>query len=233
MWKVSVFGVFLLRIFPHLEWIRRDTESFCVYSPNAGKYRPEKVRIRTLCTQFKYQRKCAYSKIFLRQIMWILLSYYANYHVGRTKTFSPVHWRIKIISGMLKFYFTIRVEILIFLIFNFSFSLYSKIASFCPCDMCPSDIMIYETVKLLGYWKDQVFVLNVMKNLRWISLLLQNQALSLLPYVFEIELVTRFIFEKHHFLSAPFDMITFSLILKDKRFWIWNTLFLSKLTVFI
>ena len=24
-WKVSVFGVFLVRIFPHSEWIRRDT----------------------------------------------------------------------------------------------------------------------------------------------------------------------------------------------------------------
>ena len=23
-WKVSVFGVFLVRIFPHLSWIRRD-----------------------------------------------------------------------------------------------------------------------------------------------------------------------------------------------------------------
>ena len=24
-WKVSVFGVFLVRVFPHLDWIRRDT----------------------------------------------------------------------------------------------------------------------------------------------------------------------------------------------------------------
>ena len=25
-WKVPVFGVFLVRIFPHLDWIRKDTE---------------------------------------------------------------------------------------------------------------------------------------------------------------------------------------------------------------
>ena len=38
-WKVFVFGVFLVRIFPHLDWIRRDTPYLSVFSPNAGKYR--------------------------------------------------------------------------------------------------------------------------------------------------------------------------------------------------
>ena len=33
---------FLIRIFPHLDWIRRDTEYLSVFSPNAGKYEPEK-----------------------------------------------------------------------------------------------------------------------------------------------------------------------------------------------
>ena len=28
VWKVSVFGVFLVRIFPHSDWIRRDTERY-------------------------------------------------------------------------------------------------------------------------------------------------------------------------------------------------------------
>ena len=32
----------LVRIFPHLDWIRRDTEYLSVFSPNAGKYRPAK-----------------------------------------------------------------------------------------------------------------------------------------------------------------------------------------------
>ena len=41
-WKVSVFGVILARIFPHSDWLRRDTEYLSVFSPNAGKYRPEK-----------------------------------------------------------------------------------------------------------------------------------------------------------------------------------------------
>ena len=43
-WKVSVFGVFLVYIFPYSGWIRRDTSYFSVFSPNAGKYGPEKLR---------------------------------------------------------------------------------------------------------------------------------------------------------------------------------------------
>ena len=50
VWKVSVFGVFLVRIFPHSYWIRRDTEYLFAFSPNAGKYGPEKLLIRTLFT---------------------------------------------------------------------------------------------------------------------------------------------------------------------------------------
>ena len=50
-WNVSVFGVFLVLIFPHSDWIRRDTLYLSVFSPNAGKYGPEKFRIRTLFTR--------------------------------------------------------------------------------------------------------------------------------------------------------------------------------------
>ena len=32
---------FLVRIFPHSELVRRDTEYLSVFSPNAGKYGPE------------------------------------------------------------------------------------------------------------------------------------------------------------------------------------------------
>ena len=46
--KVSIFGVFLIRIFPHLDWIRRLAEQIFVFNPNVGKYRPEKLRIQTL-----------------------------------------------------------------------------------------------------------------------------------------------------------------------------------------
>ena len=35
--KVAIFGVILVRIFPHSDWIRRDTPNLSVFSPNAGK----------------------------------------------------------------------------------------------------------------------------------------------------------------------------------------------------
>ena len=50
-WKVSVLGLFVVRIFPHSDLIRRDTSYLSVFSPNARKCRPEKLRIWTLCTQ--------------------------------------------------------------------------------------------------------------------------------------------------------------------------------------
>ena len=46
-WKVSIFGGFLVCSYPHSDWIRRDTAYLSVFSPNAGKYRPEKLRMRT------------------------------------------------------------------------------------------------------------------------------------------------------------------------------------------
>ena len=41
-WKVYIFGDFLVCIFPHSDWIRGDTSYLYVFSPNAGKYGPEK-----------------------------------------------------------------------------------------------------------------------------------------------------------------------------------------------
>ena len=40
-WKESIFGVILVRIFPHSDWIRRDIPYLSVFSPNVGKYGPE------------------------------------------------------------------------------------------------------------------------------------------------------------------------------------------------
>ena len=51
-WKGSVFGVFLVRIFPHSDWIRGDALYLSVFSPNVGKYEPEKLQIRTLFRQW-------------------------------------------------------------------------------------------------------------------------------------------------------------------------------------
>ena len=50
-WKVSLLGVFLVLIFQYSDWIRRGTDNLSVYSPNAGKYVPEKLRIWALFTQ--------------------------------------------------------------------------------------------------------------------------------------------------------------------------------------
>ena len=50
--KVSVFGVILVRIFPYLDWIRRDTRYLSVFSPNAGKYF-ESLRIQSECGKIR------------------------------------------------------------------------------------------------------------------------------------------------------------------------------------
>ena len=50
-WKVSVFGVILVRIFPHSDLIQRDTQYRSKFSPYAGKYKPEQLQIRSLFTQ--------------------------------------------------------------------------------------------------------------------------------------------------------------------------------------
>ena len=57
-WKVSVFGVFLVRYFPAFglnkeSWIRRDTPYLSVFSTNTGKYGSQKLRNWTLLTQWK------------------------------------------------------------------------------------------------------------------------------------------------------------------------------------
>ena len=36
-WKLFVFGIFLLRIFPQSDRIRRDTPYLSVFNPNSGK----------------------------------------------------------------------------------------------------------------------------------------------------------------------------------------------------
>ena len=56
-WKLSVFGIFLVRILPHSDWIRRDIILLSVFSPNTGKYGLEKLQIRALfmqCIRLKY-----------------------------------------------------------------------------------------------------------------------------------------------------------------------------------
>ena len=57
----SFFGLCL----PHSDWIRRDTEYLYVFSPNAGKCRPEKLRIRTLFTHWLQQIRLFFRRSFI------------------------------------------------------------------------------------------------------------------------------------------------------------------------
>ena len=50
-WRVSVFKVILVGIVPHSDWTWRGTEYLSVFNPNAGKWRPESLRIRALSMQ--------------------------------------------------------------------------------------------------------------------------------------------------------------------------------------
>ena len=47
-WEVSLFGVFLVGIFPHSDLIQTDKDYLSLFGPNVGKYGPEKLQIRTL-----------------------------------------------------------------------------------------------------------------------------------------------------------------------------------------
>ena len=51
-WKLSKYGVFLVHIFPHLDWIWRFNPYSSAFISNAGKCRPEKLRIWTIFTQW-------------------------------------------------------------------------------------------------------------------------------------------------------------------------------------
>ena len=51
MWKVEVFGVFLVCISPHSDWTQGETDYLSVFSPNAGKYGREKLQIPLIFTQ--------------------------------------------------------------------------------------------------------------------------------------------------------------------------------------
>ena len=51
---MSVFGVFLYRVFLHSDWIRRVILYLFVFSPNKGKYGPEKLQLRTFLRSVLY-----------------------------------------------------------------------------------------------------------------------------------------------------------------------------------
>ena len=65
-WKVSLFGDFMVLIFPHLNWILKDTPYPFIFSANEGKYRPKILQIRPLFTQWfcKFNRATTQSLFF-------------------------------------------------------------------------------------------------------------------------------------------------------------------------
>ena len=70
--KVSVFWVFLDRIFPHLDWMQNLQISIqiSIFMPNVGKYGPEKLRIRTFFTQWVAWTKFGHNLTSRRNILW-------------------------------------------------------------------------------------------------------------------------------------------------------------------
>ena len=66
--KVSVFVVFLVRISLHSDWIRSHTEDICPFSPNAGKYGPAKLQIRTIFKQCDFR---TFSHNISSETLWL------------------------------------------------------------------------------------------------------------------------------------------------------------------
>ena len=73
-WKVSVFWVFMIRIFSLLYWI---------LSPNVGKYGPEKLLIRTHFTQWQATHNFHYDNCFIFVA--------GKFHCFRDSTFKVLH----------------------------------------------------------------------------------------------------------------------------------------------
>ena len=69
MWKVSVFGVILVHIFPHSDWIRRDTVHLSPISPYSVRMRENKDQNNSEYGQFLHSdRKADLSSIFPQTI---------------------------------------------------------------------------------------------------------------------------------------------------------------------
>ena len=59
---MGVFGVFLVRIFPHTNWMRKDAKYLSVFSPNAGKNGPEKN------SEYRHISVCELKSSLMRQL---------------------------------------------------------------------------------------------------------------------------------------------------------------------
>ena len=72
---MSIFGVFLVHIFPHSNIQTEWGEILCIsaFSPNGVKYGPEKLRIRPFFTQWKSSEVFQYSEIITDKPLIVVL----------------------------------------------------------------------------------------------------------------------------------------------------------------
>ena len=90
VWKVSLFAVFLVRIFPHPDKVGRNTEFLSICTPNAKKYRQEKLQIR----------------IFFTKCMWPVFHFQLHFHWRQLCNF--------IKTDALVFWTTLRISPIVF-----------------------------------------------------------------------------------------------------------------------
>ena len=102
MCKKCPYWHFSVCIFPCLEWIRRNKVYLLVFSPNTGKYAPEKPRIRTLFTQCTSRRYPLIMNLVFLFIMAVILfpTWYFLLLFGSGKGWNyPTHGLFLIRSG--------------------------------------------------------------------------------------------------------------------------------------
>ena len=85
-WKVSAFGLILVRIFQHSDLIRRDAPYLSVFSPNAGKCGPEYISIRVLFKQWPAIKTWPSTLLKIR-------FHYKCFHITFTKVFKTADSR--------------------------------------------------------------------------------------------------------------------------------------------
>ena len=68
VWKMFIFGVIVVCIFPHSDWIRRHTEYLSVFCSNAAKYGPKEKRKISEYGKFSRSECCGFQEVFPYQL---------------------------------------------------------------------------------------------------------------------------------------------------------------------
>ena len=86
---MSVIGVFLVRISPHPDWIGRDTPYFSIFSPNAGKYGPEKLPTADIFHAVRFPQNLGSRLKFQKTETW----FGDETEMITTSLISSCHWK--------------------------------------------------------------------------------------------------------------------------------------------